>query len=73
MEDQDSPGVTRWQRTCKISRWHGMTSERSRMTGHSGRAVSPNVLPHVTGLRSIRLSGSALTCRFWLQHFCNTG
>ena len=34
-DDQESAGVTHRQSTCKISRWHGITLERSRLTDRS--------------------------------------
>ena len=59
LEDQESSGLTHCQRTCKIPRWHGMTSERR---SHSRRSqMYPltaeelcrlNVLLHVVWLRS---------------------
>jgi len=53
VKDHECSGVTHCQRTCKISRWQGVTSEkRSQMSDHCGRAVSPNMLLHVAWLRS---------------------
>ena len=51
VQNQKSPAATHYQRTCKISTRHGTTLERSWMSGHCGRAVSPNALLHVAGLR----------------------
>jgi len=39
VEDQGSPGATHCQKTCRTSRWHGTTTERTHCEG----TVSANV------------------------------